>query len=142
MRPGHERDHPRQGAAGRGQSEARGRGPPVRARVEEHLRFTARLYGVADVDRRLPALLAELQKLLRAHELVKLRFVGIERDERTVLCAQIADDWRQEQCPQHAMDALHGDQYQPCHQRSAHHPTPPAILWCKLRVSVEVGLLK
>ena len=25
--------------------------------VEEHLRFTARLYGVADVDRRLPALL-------------------------------------------------------------------------------------
>ena len=29
--------------------------------VEEHLRFTARLYGVADVDRRLPALLQELE---------------------------------------------------------------------------------
>src|SRR5512143_1930973 len=29
--------------------------------VEEHLRFTARLYGVPDVDRRLPALLAELE---------------------------------------------------------------------------------
>ena len=29
--------------------------------VEEHLRFTARLYGVAEVDRRLPALLAELE---------------------------------------------------------------------------------
>ena len=29
--------------------------------VEEHLRFTARLYGVADVERRLPALLQELE---------------------------------------------------------------------------------
>jgi ABC-2 type transport system ATP-binding protein len=28
--------------------------------VEEHLRFIARLYGVADIDRRLPALLADL----------------------------------------------------------------------------------
>jgi RNA-binding protein len=41
-----------------------------------------------------PTLLAELQKLLRAHELVKLRFVGVERDERSVLCAQIADEAR------------------------------------------------
>jgi ABC-2 type transport system ATP-binding protein len=29
--------------------------------VEEHLRFIARLYGVADVDTRIPALLAELE---------------------------------------------------------------------------------
>ncbi|HXH63483.1 MAG TPA: ABC transporter ATP-binding protein, partial [Gemmatimonadales bacterium] len=29
--------------------------------VEEHLRFTARLYQVADVDQRIPALLAELE---------------------------------------------------------------------------------
>jgi ABC-2 type transport system ATP-binding protein len=29
--------------------------------VEEHLRFTARLYGVADVESRLPALLQELE---------------------------------------------------------------------------------
>jgi ABC-2 type transport system ATP-binding protein len=29
--------------------------------VEEHLRFIARLYGVTDVDRRIPALLAELE---------------------------------------------------------------------------------
>ena len=29
--------------------------------VEEHLRFMARLYGVVDIDRRLPALLAELE---------------------------------------------------------------------------------
>ena len=41
-----------------------------------------------------PAFLAELQKFLRAHELVKLRFLGTERDERAVLCAQIADEGR------------------------------------------------
>jgi len=41
-----------------------------------------------------PAFFAELQKLLRAHELVKLRFLGAERDEREVLCAQIADEGR------------------------------------------------
>jgi RNA-binding protein len=41
-----------------------------------------------------PEFFAELQKLLRAHELVKLRFVGAERDERATLCTQIADEGR------------------------------------------------
>ena len=37
----------------------------------------------------------ELQKLLRAHELVKLRFVGgADRDERAALCEKIADEGR------------------------------------------------
>ncbi|MEO6875474.1 MAG: YhbY family RNA-binding protein, partial [Opitutaceae bacterium] len=36
----------------------------------------------------------ELQKFLKSHELVKLRFLGAERDERAVLCAQIADEGR------------------------------------------------
>lgn len=37
---------------------------------------------------------AELQKLLNAHELVKLRFLGADRDERAALCAQVADEGR------------------------------------------------
>jgi RNA-binding protein len=41
-----------------------------------------------------PAFQTELQRLLRAHELVKLRFLGVERDERETLCAQIADEGR------------------------------------------------
>ena len=41
-----------------------------------------------------PAFLAELQKLLRSQELVKLRFLGAEREERTALCTQIADEGR------------------------------------------------
>ena len=41
-----------------------------------------------------PAFFAELQKHLRTHELVKLRVLGAERDERAVLCAQIADEGR------------------------------------------------
>jgi len=41
-----------------------------------------------------PAFYTELQKQLRAHELVKLRFLGTERDERATLCAQIADEGR------------------------------------------------
>jgi RNA-binding protein len=41
-----------------------------------------------------PAFFAELQKLLRAHELVKLRFLGAEREERAALCAQVADEGR------------------------------------------------
>jgi RNA-binding protein len=41
-----------------------------------------------------PAFFVELNKLLRAHELVKLRFLGAERDEREVLSAQIADEGR------------------------------------------------
>jgi RNA-binding protein len=41
-----------------------------------------------------PAFFTELQKLLRAHELVKLRFLGAERDERAALCDRIADEGR------------------------------------------------
>ena len=41
-----------------------------------------------------PEFFAELQKLLRASELVKLRFLGAERDERAALCDQIADEGR------------------------------------------------
>jgi RNA-binding protein len=41
-----------------------------------------------------PPFFAELQKLLRAHELVKLRFIGAERDDRATLCEQIADEGR------------------------------------------------
>lgn len=41
-----------------------------------------------------PAFFAELQKLLKAHELVKLRFLGADRDERAALCTQIADEGR------------------------------------------------
>lgn len=41
-----------------------------------------------------PAFFTELQKLLRAHELVKLRFLGAERDERASLCDKIADEGR------------------------------------------------
>lgn len=41
-----------------------------------------------------PEFFAELQKLLRAHELVKLRFLGADRDERSAYCAQIADQGR------------------------------------------------
>ncbi len=41
-----------------------------------------------------PAFFAELQKLLRAHELVKLRFLGADRHERAALGAKIADEGR------------------------------------------------
>lgn len=41
-----------------------------------------------------PEFFAELQKLLRAHELVKLRFIGADRDERSALCTRIADEGR------------------------------------------------
>ena len=41
-----------------------------------------------------PAFFAELQKLLRAHEIVKLRFLWAEREERAALCTQIADEGR------------------------------------------------
>ncbi|MBP6506515.1 MAG: YhbY family RNA-binding protein [Opitutaceae bacterium] len=41
-----------------------------------------------------PAFFTELQKQLRAHELVKLRFLAAERAERTALCARIADEGR------------------------------------------------
>ena len=41
-----------------------------------------------------PAFFSELQKQLRAHELVKLRFLGAERAERAALCGQIPDEGR------------------------------------------------
>ena len=41
-----------------------------------------------------PAFFAELQRLLRAHELVKLRFLGADREERAAWCEQIADEGR------------------------------------------------
>lgn len=41
-----------------------------------------------------PAFFAELQKHLRAAELVKLRFLGADRHERAALCDQIADEGR------------------------------------------------
>lgn len=41
-----------------------------------------------------PEFFAELQRLLRAHELVKLRFLDADRDERADLAARIADEGR------------------------------------------------
>ncbi|HUR56865.1 MAG TPA: YhbY family RNA-binding protein [Opitutaceae bacterium] len=41
-----------------------------------------------------PAFYTELQRLLRKHELVKLRFLGADREERTALSTQIADEGR------------------------------------------------
>lgn len=41
-----------------------------------------------------PAFFVELQKMLKAHELVKLRFLGADRDEQAALCAQVADEGR------------------------------------------------
>ncbi len=41
-----------------------------------------------------PEFLLELQQQLRAHELVKLRFLGADRTERPALCAQVADAGR------------------------------------------------
>jgi RNA-binding protein len=41
-----------------------------------------------------PAFFAELQRHLKARELIKLRFLGADRDERTAFCAQIADEGR------------------------------------------------
>jgi RNA-binding protein len=41
-----------------------------------------------------PAFYTELQRLLRAQELVKIRFLGSEREERATLCEKIADEGR------------------------------------------------
>jgi RNA-binding protein len=41
-----------------------------------------------------PEFFAELQKLLRSRELVKLRFLGSDRDERAALCDRVADEGR------------------------------------------------
>ena len=41
-----------------------------------------------------PEFFTELQRLLNAHELIKLRFLGQDRDDRAKLCEQIADEGR------------------------------------------------
>jgi RNA-binding protein len=41
-----------------------------------------------------PAFFKELQHTLNGDELVKLRFLGADRDERAALCDQIADEGR------------------------------------------------
>jgi RNA-binding protein len=41
-----------------------------------------------------PTFFKELQRALNGDELVKLRFLGADRDERAALCAQIADEGR------------------------------------------------
>jgi RNA-binding protein len=41
-----------------------------------------------------PEFFKELQKQLNNHELIKLRFVGIERDARAALIDQIVDEGR------------------------------------------------
>jgi RNA-binding protein len=41
-----------------------------------------------------PDFFKELQRVLNSHELVKLRFLGAERDERATLCGEIADQGR------------------------------------------------
>jgi len=41
-----------------------------------------------------PEFFKELQRCLNAAELVKLRFLGADRDERATLCDQIADEGR------------------------------------------------
>jgi RNA-binding protein len=41
-----------------------------------------------------PAFFEELQRLLHARELVKLRFLGFDRDERAVFCERIAGEGR------------------------------------------------
>jgi len=39
-----------------------------------------------------PAFFEAVRRQLRAHELVKLRFYGADRDERTALCLRIASE--------------------------------------------------
>lgn len=41
-----------------------------------------------------PEFYKELQRCLNGSELVKLRFLGADRDERVALCTQIADEGR------------------------------------------------
>jgi RNA-binding protein len=41
-----------------------------------------------------PAFFKELQRLLNAQELVKIRFLGADRHERAALIAQLADEGR------------------------------------------------
>jgi ABC-2 type transport system ATP-binding protein len=58
--------------------------------VEEHLRFTARLYGVADVARRLPALLAELELVDKARTLPGELSRGM-RQKLVIACGLLHD---------------------------------------------------
>ncbi len=70
---------------------------PLTAAQKSHLRGLGQtLEATLKVGRSglTPEFFAELQKLLRAHELVKLRFVGSDRDERAALCTRIADEGR------------------------------------------------
>ncbi|MSU70712.1 MAG: YhbY family RNA-binding protein [Opitutaceae bacterium] len=41
-----------------------------------------------------PAFYTELQKILRVHELVKVRFLGADREARAARCMQITDEGR------------------------------------------------
>lgn len=70
---------------------------PLTGAQKSHLRATGQtLEAGLKVGRGglTPEFFAELQKLLRAHELVKLRFLGADRDERAALCEKIADEGR------------------------------------------------
>ena len=67
---------------------------PLTGAQKSHLRGLGQTLAPALKGGLTPAFYAELNRLLRAHELVKLRFLGAERDERAVLCTQIADEGR------------------------------------------------
>ena len=58
--------------------------------VEEHLRFTARLYQVPDVDRRIPALLSELELVEKARALPGELSRGM-RQKLVIACGLLHD---------------------------------------------------
>ena len=58
--------------------------------VEEHLRFTARLYQVPDVERRIPALLAELELVEKARVLPAELSRGM-RQKLVIACGLLHD---------------------------------------------------
>src|SRR5574341_745946 len=58
--------------------------------VAEHLRFTARLYHVADVERRLPALLGELELAAKANTLPAELSRGM-RQKLVIACGLLHD---------------------------------------------------
>jgi ABC-2 type transport system ATP-binding protein len=58
--------------------------------VEEHLRFTGRLYQVADADRRIPALLRELELADRAQALPSELSRGMKQ-KLTIACGLLHD---------------------------------------------------
>lgn len=70
---------------------------PLTGAQRSHLRgLGQRLDAALKVGRAglTPEFFAELQQRLKAHELVKLRFLDADRDERAALCARIADEGR------------------------------------------------